>query len=349
MNPTDDQPLRIIFVATDLSSGGGVNKAIRDQAALLSERLGAEVTVVTARSGSPPTYPFPRSVTVEQHRRRSLPGYFGFLLSLRRRRPDILVSSWTQDNVLAILAFLASRTRVVAVEHTSWDFHGPLVRCLRRLAYPFAWRVIVLNPAEQRHYARWLYNVRLLPNVIAPSPTLQQPREKVVLAVGHLENRKNFADAIEAMAKSGLEARGWSLVIVGQGPEEQALRSLMKERGLTRSRIEPPTSDIASWYARASLTLVTAKLEVFSLVLAEAMQAGVVPVAYATDGPSFILQDFPDHLVPREDVDALAERLSEFADGPHLDSLRPSLRHAIERRFSPAVIGDRWRELLQER
>jgi glycosyltransferase involved in cell wall biosynthesis len=331
-----------------LSGAGGVNKAIRDQAVLLSEQLGAEITVVNARSDRPSTYPFPPSVTVEQHHPRSLFAYFRFLLALRRRRADLVVSSWTQDNVLAILALLGSGTRVVAVEHTSWDFHGRLVRWLRRLVYPLAWRVIALNPAERRHYARFLSNVRLLPNVIPASATMPQSREKMILAVGHLEDRKNFADAIEAMAKSGLEGLGWSLVIVGQGPEEQALRSLIDKRGLTRSRIEPPTSDIASWYARASLTIVTAKLEVFSLVLAEAMQAGVIPIAYATDGPSFILQDFPNHLVPREDVGALAGRMSEIANRPDLDSLRPRMREAIERRFSPAVIGDRWRELLNE-
>jgi glycosyltransferase involved in cell wall biosynthesis len=348
MNSIGARPLRIIFVATDLSSGGGVNKAIRDQAALLSAELGAEVTVVNARSGAPSTYPFPSAITVEQHRPRSLLAYFLFLLSLRQRQPDFLVSSWTQDNLLATLAFLFSRTRVVAVEHTSWNFHRLFVRMLRRLVYPLAWRVVVLNPAEQRHYEPHLSNVRLLPNVIAPDRPVQRVREKLIIAVGHLELRKNFADALRAMAASGLEEQGWSLAVIGQGPEEHALRGLIEGLGLTRTTIEAPTSDLGAWYARASLTLVTARLEVFSLVLAEAMQAGVVPIAYATDGPCFILEDFPDHLVAVDNVEALALRLCHIANGADLDLLREKMRKAIERRFSPAVIADRWRALLAE-
>src|SRR5690349_12950853 len=43
--PCMRRPLRILFIATDLSTGGGVNKVIRDLAALFRQRLGAEVSV----------------------------------------------------------------------------------------------------------------------------------------------------------------------------------------------------------------------------------------------------------------------------------------------------------------
>ena len=340
------RPPRITFIATDLSSGGGVNRAIRDQAVLL-DQLGADITVVNARSDRPPTYAFPPQIGVQNHRAQSFAGYFLLLLGLRRTRPDVLISSWTQDNILATAAFLGSPTRVVNVEHTSHCFHGGLIRGLRRLVYPLASALIVLNPAELRHYRGFLSNVRLLPNCVpASSGGGSSRREKLILAVGHLEERKNFAHAIHAMARSGLETKGWSLAIVGEGPQEDELRALIAKLGLKRTSIHPPTADIGRWYRKSSLTLVTSTLEVFSLVLAEAMQAGVVPIAYATDGPSFILEEFPDHLVDIGDVDGLATRLAHFASVKDLETVRRAMRSAIEDRFSASVIGGQWREFL---
>lgn len=340
------RPLHIAFVAADLSTGGGVNRVIRDLSALLAAKLGHRVTIVSARSSAAPSYAHAPGVAIEYHSGRSLAAYVNVLLMLRKRRPDVVIGSWTQDNVLLTLAFLASRSRVVLVEHQSWFFHGALVRLARRLAYPLAWRVLVLNPSELDHYRRFLKRVRLLPNPVEELPLPDAPREKLILAVGHLEPRKNFADALRAFAASGLERDGWSLEIVGQGPERPRLEALIGELGLTRARIAEPVGDLSGHYARASMLAVTSTIEVFSLVLAEAMSAGVVPVAYAADGPKFVLDGFGDHLVPVGDVPALEAALRRFASASD-DGLRLALRRSVAERFGPDVIAEKWRELLE--
>jgi GalNAc-alpha-(1->4)-GalNAc-alpha-(1->3)-diNAcBac-PP-undecaprenol alpha-1,4-N-acetyl-D-galactosaminyltransferase len=338
---------RITFVATDLSTGGGVNKVIRDLAVLFARRLAAEVTVVNARSDRLSTYPFPDDVPVQNHRRQTLPSYFRLLLRLRRSRPDFVISSWTQDNILVVLAFLFSRTKTILVEHSSWHFHSWPIRFLRRAVYPLASSVVVLNRRDLDHYRAYLSDVRLIPDpVTAPSLPPEQ-RERLIIAVGHFSPLKNFEDAIRAMAKSGLEQDGWSLAIVGSGPREAQLRGLIEELGLRWTHIHAPTQDLAFWYARASLLLVTSHLESFSLVLAEAMLSGVVPIAYASDGPSFILEDFGEHLVEIGDVDALAKQLAHFASETNPEALRKALRASIESRFSPDIIVDEWRRLLE--
>jgi GalNAc-alpha-(1->4)-GalNAc-alpha-(1->3)-diNAcBac-PP-undecaprenol alpha-1,4-N-acetyl-D-galactosaminyltransferase len=341
--------MRITFVAGDLSSGGGVNRVISDLSAIFAERLGAEVNILAIGSSGKPSYVISERVQVEAEADGRPISLREGLSRLRRDKPDFAIGSWAQSNLILILALLFTRTRVIVVDHQSWYFHSLKVRLLRRLIYPLAWRVIALNPTEFAYYRGFARNVRLLSN---PVPAVARPpsfqREKLIVAVGHLEPRKNFIDAVRAMALSGLEQDGWKLAIIGAGPEEQLLRDAIRDAGLTRTEIRPPTSDLASWYNRASLTLVTARLEVFSLVLAEAMSAGVVPIAYATDGPSFILKDFPEHLVPIGDVDALTDRLRKFADMEIPSSLRSSMAEEISDRFSPGTIADKWRILFEE-
>jgi amylovoran biosynthesis glycosyltransferase AmsD len=269
------------------------------------------------------------------------------LLRLRRRRPDVVISSWTQDNILVALAFLFSSSKIVLVEHSSWHFHGPAIRLLRRLIYPLASAVVVLNREDLAHYERYLTNVRLIPDPVA-SPALERTtREKLILAVGHLEPTKQFDHAVRAMANAGLEEQGWSLVIIGSGSEAPRLTKLIADLKLKHTRVVAPSDSLGWWYARASLLLLTSRLESFSLVLAESMAAGVVPIAYASDGPSFILEDFPEHLIGIGDVHGLAQRLSNFAGRKSLEPLRDELRASIDMRFSPRIIADAWRELLQ--
>jgi len=342
-------PLRITFAAGNLSEGGGVNRVISDLSGLLAERLGARVEVIAVGTSGKPTYPFSPQVGVETVANGRPIGWREALRRIRRDKPDFVIGSWTQSNFILILGLLLSGTRTIVFEHTSWYFHPLRIRALRRLIYPLAWRVIVLNPSELAHYRTFLRNVRLVPN---PVPSFAGPRaqdrEKLIVAVGHLEPRKNFIDAIEAMALSGLEEDGWALAIIGAGPDEQMLRDAISRAGLKRTTIHPPTSDLASWYNRASLTLVTARLEVFSLVLAEAMSAGVVPIAYAADGPSFILRDFPGHLVRTRDVKAMAEAMRSFAGKSSLAPLRSKLASSVDSRFSPKEIAERWKALLRE-
>lgn len=337
----------VTFVAADLSSGGGVNKVIRDLAVLFKRRLGFEVSVVNARSDQPSTYPFPADIRVQHHRRQSLWSYIRLLVSLRRARSDFVISSWTQDNILVALAFLGSPSKVVLVEHSSWHFQGRLIRIIRRIIYPLAFRVVVLNRRDLDHYRRYLTRVHLIPNPVATPPSAGEHREKLIIAVGHLEPLKNFDDAIRAMAASRLEDQGWSLTIIGSGSREERLRELIDELGLRRTHIHGTVDDLAPWYARASLFLMTSRLESFSLALAEAMLSGVVPVAYASDGPSFILGDFPDHLVEMGNIETLSERLAGFASSRDLKPLRRQMRRSIEDRFSPDLIGGQWVDLIQ--
>ena len=341
---------RIVLVAADLSSGGGVNKVIRDLAEMFSDQLGLDVSVVNARSGAAPSYRFPPQVTIEHHRRGGLLPYLKVLWRLRKTRPDVVIGSWAQDNILLALSFLFSSSRVVLVEHASWHFHSHAIQGLRRLIYPLASHVVVLNRGDLDHYSRWLGNVRLIPNPVAhfadaATPT---PREKLILAVGHLEPVKNFEDAVRAFHRSQLEQQGWSLAVIGSGNEKRALRQLIADLGLSRVQIHPPTTDLGAWYRRASLLVIPSRTESFSLVLTEAMHAGVVPIAYATDGPTFILEDFPDHLVDIGDVPGLARRMVHLASRDDLTPLGAELAASIQTRFSPAIIADKWRKLLSQ-
>jgi glycosyltransferase involved in cell wall biosynthesis len=337
----------VLLVGGDLSNGGGVNRVIRDLSTIFSERLGLETTVL-ALSDTPPTYEFSPKVHLELHpEAASRLGYWRLLRDFTRRNYDNVIGFWHGDNIRIALASALAGKAAILTEHTSWH-HPPLrTRIARALTYRLAKAVCVLNPAELAHYSRLFSNVVLLPNPVLP-PVAPAPlkKEKLIVAVGHLIDRKNFRDAVIAMGRAGLD-EGWLLVIVGAGPEKDALEALVRELGLGgRVHFEAPTENIEQWYARASIMLVTSKIEVFSLVLAESMLLGTVPLAYAVDGPAFLLKDHPDLLVAPGDAEALARRLREIVRAGGLAERGQAMSAVIQGRFSEEAIAEQWRALL---
>lgn len=339
-----------MLVGTDLSSAGGVNKVIRDLAEIFSDDASLDVTVIGARGTAKPSYVFPQRIKLELFSSgKSLLGYLRVLIGLRSRRFDFAVGFWTQDNILLTLALLGCKTRTILCEHTSYFHQSAPVRFLRRLFYPLAWRVLVLNRVEKQHYSRYLNDVILMPNPV-PGGQGGNPaaREKLVLGVGHLISRKGFSQLVEAFERSRLAEVGWRLTLVGHGPEREAIEALVSDRGLASVQIAPPTADIAAWYARAEIIAVTSDIEVFSLVLAEACLLGVVPVAFAADGPAYLLERHRDLLVPIGDVDALAALLRRIASFPDRRTLAEAVASSIGERTAPPQVATRWRELLSQ-
>src|SRR5690606_13846874 len=102
--------------------------------------------------------------------------------------------------------------------------------------------------------------------------------------------------------------------------------------------------NVAHWYERADLFVLSSRAEGFPNVLVEAMASGCAVVATRCDaGPAEIVRDGEDGLlVAPNDIDALAGALDALMGD---DALRKRLaRRATEarHRFAEDAILDRW-------
>ena len=346
--PSQPSTKSVILIGGDLSSGGGVNRVIRDLSTIFSETLGLKTTVISFDNKTP-SFVFSPQVEIELHPgAHSSKSFWSLLRDLRHREYDYIIGFWHWHNIRIALSCMFSGKSCILMEHISWH-HAPLrTRLARALIYRAARAVCVLNPSDLRYYRKFLRGAVLLPNPVPKRIEVQHiRREKLILAVGHLTPLKNFIDAVTAFAKSGLSDEGWRLEIVGSGTQAQSLEVAIHDLGLSEiAHIKAPTTDIEAVYARASILLVTSKVEAFSLALAEAMLYGVVPIAYAVDGPAFILEHDQDLLVPPGRADLLAERLRAIAQSDSLSARRARMSETIEERFSQDVISKRWQELF---
>ena len=122
-------------------------------------------------------------------------------------------------------------------------------------------------------------NIGLVPNGISDiyfEPASRRNRELELdlrlVAVGTLDDRKNFSDAIRAVAATP----GVELSIVGDGPQKDQLYDLIDSCGVAdRVHLLGPSSNVAGLMDQHHALISTSRFEGFSLVAAEAMALGL--------------------------------------------------------------------------
>jgi glycosyltransferase involved in cell wall biosynthesis len=112
-------------------------------------------------------------------------------------------------------------------------------------------------------------------------------QEKILLFVGRLGQEKNIIFLLETffvLSKSCPEA---ILVLVGGGPEEKALRSMVEKAGLQKKVFFAGTvskEEVPNYYAGADLFVFASVTETQGLVIAEAKAAGLPVIAVEAYG-----------------------------------------------------------------
>lgn len=169
-----------------------------------------------------------------------------------------------------------------------------------------------------------------------------------VLAVGRLVEKKGFAVLLEAGALLAQRGVAFTLRIVGDGPQRQALQLTARHLGIT------PQLTLAGWATREELCATYAWADVCCCpsilaadgdrdglpnVLVEAQSTGLPAVGSRFSGiPEAISDGQTGFLVPPGDAGALAEALARYTD--------PALRAAHGAAARTACLayfdGGRW-------
>jgi poly(glycerol-phosphate) alpha-glucosyltransferase len=171
---------------------------------------------------------------------------------------------------------------------------------------------------------------------IAAGGRLRDPRGGIVLA--SLTARKRVDHAIRVAARSGIR-----LDVFGDGDRADAVRAAIPARASRRIRLHGHRPDARAHLPRASFLLQTGGSEGFPLVLAEAMAAGTLPIAYDVPyGPADVIEHGRNGLlVPSGDEDALADAVTRLASLPPrtISQMRRAARRTARAYTEKAVVA----------
>ncbi len=154
-------------------------------------------------------------------------------------------------------------------------------------------------------------DTELLQSAPRPDPSPWPPGRRRLLTVSRLGKEKNLDVAVRAFAEL---AKSFDVhwVIVGEGPEEESLRSLIAQLDLS-DRVSfvgaVPYDHIGGYYRQAELFLFASETETQGLVLWEAQAMGVPVVAVGAEGTlESVSHGRSGYLVPPGDAKNLADK-----------------------------------------
>jgi glycosyltransferase involved in cell wall biosynthesis len=249
--------------------------------------------------------------------------------ALGRLRPDLVHTHLVHADLYGALA---AGARLVSTKHNPDPFRAGRFRYVERALARRAARVIAISEAVRRFSIERVglpaakidvvpYGLDALPGAWATNEPLPLPEAaRVLLCVSRLEPQKGVETAVRALAIVRRRRPDAVLVVLGEGPERDALERLVTRLGLAGSVFLPGrVGDVAAWYRRCELLVHPALWEGFGLALLEAMLAARPVVAAAGTSAEELVEDGRTGLIVRSaGPEPLADALLRLFEQPEL-------------------------------
>jgi len=333
---------RIALLLPDLEVGG----AQRVMLLLAREFVehGHSVDLILLSPSGPLLSDIPKGVTIVYLEARAFGlGQLGFMASsvvrlaawIKRETPDVLLSTITGANLVALLARKVSAISVrivireaVTLKNTSSIFRLQAMRWL----YPQADAVIALSLFMREELIAKIGissdRIKCIANPVdvefickqagtpVDHPWLNDNRLQVVISVGRLIPQKDYLTLLRAF--SLLPQKSLSrLIIVGEGPERETLEELAEDLGIS-DQVDLVGFDINPWrwVVRADLFVLSSRWEGHPNALLEALVLGKPVVVTNYDASVYdVLKVIPEpqrSVVNVGDENALVDAISKL-------------------------------------
>lgn len=272
-------------------------------------------------------------------------------------KPVVIIGVLPLMNLVAIIAAIGTRTKVIATHHTSIDrkvgFH---IRFIQNYVYRLADKVTYLTQTDIDYLGSKIPQKVVMPNPLACHiiDTPENSRKKNILAVGRLDiwKLKGFDLLLDAWAKIADNNPEWTLDIAGGGRDKSSkeISAYIENLNLqNRVNLLDFRKDISEIMSNSSIFALTSRVEGFGMVLIEAMANGCACVSFDDGGrqSEIISSGIDGIIVNNHDSNELSQVLQKLIND---DKLRLNLaKNALKRAefYSLDRIALKWENLIK--
>lgn len=193
-------------------------------------------------------------------------------------------------------------------------------------------------------------NVVGIPNPVSFDKIVKIKKRREILYVGRINTSQKRVDLL-LQIWSLLDGRfaDWSLKIVGDGDELESMKALSSKLNLQNVYFYG-FCDPKAFYETASIFCMTSSFEGLPMTLIEAMQYGVIPVAFdsflsATD----IIEDKVNGCLIRPfDINEYVNTLSKLMSSQEELERYSTAAEQRVKRFNLSIIGEQWLNVFKE-
>lgn len=314
---------------------------------------------------------------------------YEFKKCLEDFQPDVIIFQDSYAEIEYLFQNIGKDTRLYIVEHNTPDsllkayveyarqhrwckLGGLLRKLLFPIIYTKIWlhqrsrhkllvgasdKYILLSPSYksilQNFYRIKCNNLMAIPNIKNDFGALgceYMDKEKVVLFVGRLSHQKGLDKLMAVWYKIEQCRRDYRLVIIGDGEQKELVLHYIKKYHLQNVKCEGFKQNVDEYYKKASALFMTSIFEGLPLVLAEAMQFGVVPFVYDTFSSvhDIIIDSINGYIVRPFDKEGFVRAFLSFSalDDESVNEMRYSAIHSSQK-FSKGPVLEQWSYILK--
>ena len=332
--------MKLLFVITSLENGGA-ERVCASLANYFSKENEVEILYFSGEI----FYEISPKVKLNKFSRNSrIPRLAAKLLAIRKcaKDADCVISFMDSTNILSIIATAFLGRKLIISEHSAHDFVGLKWRVLRRIFYPFASALTVLNKSDFNYYS-FVKNKAIIYNPSIFKPSFGGQKEKLIIFVGRLEYVKGCDIFLRALALLKLD--DFKVLVLGGGSQKKSLQSLSEKLGLKNLEFLGSVSDIQNYYKKAKIIVSSSRFEGLGNVLIESAFFDCIRVATPTAGALELLEDGKNGFISSDfSEQALAKAILKAinADESVLENTR-----AESEKFSLENIAAQWWELIK--
>jgi len=176
-----------------------------------------------------------------------------------------------------------------------------------------------------------------------------RPTELSLVYTGRLSPQKSLDTLLHAVALAVSQYAHMRLVIVGEGPERQALEKLTQDLGISNIvTFTGAVNDVNPYLSAADIFVLPSLAEGISNSLLEAMASGLACIATRVGGTPEVLGT-AGILIEPNDVERLATELLNLANNPSEIARMGSLAYQrILNEYDFSSVGQRYLKLYEE-
>ncbi len=378
--------MKIVYCIPATYNSAGMERVLARKVNYLADKCGHDIYIVTTcQKGRPSFYKMAGSVKyidlgIDYETMAELPIFKRIIAKkkasrlhksklekvLKDLKPDITVSMYTHE--MKFLPEIKDGSKKVLELHFSKNFRsldanannkskllkiiGNVLDKQERKRIKQYDKFVVLSNRDAKDWGNKYRNIEVISNPSTFEPEyVADSKAKKVVAIGRLCKQKGFDMLIDAWVKINPEIRnGWSLDIVGSGPDKQELEQQIENADVADSIfIKAPVKDVTKLYASHSIFAFPSRYEGLGMTLMEAMSLGLCSVSFDCPcGPSeMIVDDSKGALVRQNDVKGFSDKLAYYMQNPEKRmECGINASKYIKDIFSESVIMSKWEFLF---
>ncbi len=229
---------------------------------------------------------------------------------------------------------------------------GPILR------YACSVAVCKTNMASQYLQRKGFKRVRVIPVGVNTSLFSPGRNENTgtyeLLTVGNLIPLKNYTLLLDVFRQLSNIKPDIRLTIIGTGPEESKIINYLKQYNLldrVKMIKKVPNSKMQRYYSRSDIFLLFSNIEIFGMVMLEAMACGCPVVTTPTPGAlDIIVDDINGMILKDKNPYDIANRINRLLHNKEkLLKIGEEARKSVQKKFTWTIIAKQYFDLYSEK